>query len=48
MVSAVCAVGSNVFHEGTIWWTLISDLRTALEKQPLDFALVRGFLGEAA
>jgi hypothetical protein len=48
MVSAVCAVGSNVFHEGTIWWTLIEDLRTSLKDYPLDVELTRELLGETA
>jgi len=33
---------------GITWWTLIRDLRTSLKKHPLDLALMKELLGEAA
>lgn len=39
---------SDIVEEGPYWWTLISDLRTVLEKHPLPVDELKALLGEAA
>jgi len=40
--------GGSFSRDLRTWWTLINDLRTSLQKNPLPMGVVRDLLGEVA